>query len=427
MGYLMNIKFTGIILLSGVSCISLCSIESGYAAGFYLTEVGTPSSLGTAGVANPTHTEGADASWSNPAAMSYLDDEQMLVGFQVIVPNIEFSAKSATTTQPVPGIPIQGGNGGNAGVATPVPSVFYVKPLSDEWRFGFSMAGLMGGGYDYGDNFVGRYAIQSVELAGLGITPSLSYRVNDKLALGGGITILYTVFNQEIAVRQPGFSDGKAQFEDLTDWGVQGVLSLTYELSDRALLGVVYRTEADVELEGDIKLRNMVLPLPSKGDAAIDWTNPQWLDVGLRYDVSEQTQIFLNAGWQEWSAFSDNYITIGSNGNTNVLNRNWDDTWYAGVAAKHQLSERSAFNLGISYDSSPVKNKYRTLDMALDEMWKLSAAYGWKGGKLDYSIGVTLYLIDDAPIDQTTQGVRVVGDYDSNSMLFIGGTLRYHF
>jgi long-chain fatty acid transport protein len=423
----MSTKFNRITLLSGISILSLCTIEAGYAAGFYLSEVGTPSSLGTGGVANPTHTDGADTSWSNPAAMSYIDEEELLVGLQVIFPNVEFSAKSATTTKPVPGIPVQGGNGGNAGVVTPVPSVFYVKPLSDDWRFGFSMAGLTGGGYDYGDNFVGRYAIKEVVLAGLGITPSLSYRVNDKLSLGAGVSILYTIMNQEIAMRQPGFSDGNVKFEDLTDWGAQGILSLTYELSDRALLGVVYRSEADVELEGDIKLRNVKLPLPSKGDAAIDWTNPQWLDVGLSYDVSEQTRVFLNAGWQEWSTFSNNYITIGSNGVANVLDRNWDDTWYAGVAAKHKLSDRSIVSLGVSYESSPVEDEFRTMDMALDEMWKLSAAYGWTGGKLDYSIGATLYLIGDAPIDQTAQGVRVVGDYGSNSMLFIGGTLKYNF
>ena len=35
--------------------------------------------------------------------------------------------------------------------------------------------------------------------------------------------------------------------------------------------------------------------------------------------------------------------------------------------------------------------------------------------------------VGDADIDQTSQGVRVAGDFDSNWILFLGGTLRYQF
>ena len=47
-----------------------------YAAGFYLAEVGTPHSLGTAGVANPTNIQSADAAWSNPAGMAFVQQDQ---------------------------------------------------------------------------------------------------------------------------------------------------------------------------------------------------------------------------------------------------------------------------------------------------------------------------------------------------------------
>ena len=232
-----------------IAASSLVCVQFSQAAGFYLTEFGTPASLGTAGVANSTNTFSADTSWANPAAMTYLKDEQMLAGLQVILPKIEFSIDSAGTT---------GGDGGNAGEIAPVPSFFYVRPLSDQWRLGFSVAGTMGGGYNFGDNFVGRYAVKEVELAGLSFTPSLGYRVNDKLSLGAGISFVYTMFDQQIAINNPGpLADGNAKFDDLDDLGAQGVLSMTYELSDRALLGVVYRSEMDTELEGDFKLTNV--------------------------------------------------------------------------------------------------------------------------------------------------------------------------
>ncbi len=55
-----------------VAGLAILLASSAQGAGFYLQELGTPHSLGTAGVANATNTQGADASWSNPAGMVYI-------------------------------------------------------------------------------------------------------------------------------------------------------------------------------------------------------------------------------------------------------------------------------------------------------------------------------------------------------------------
>jgi len=73
------------------------------AAGFYFPEVGTPSSLGTGGVANATNTYGADAAWTNPAGMTALEEDRIFAGLQVVLPKIEFDSSIATG----------GGNDGN--------------------------------------------------------------------------------------------------------------------------------------------------------------------------------------------------------------------------------------------------------------------------------------------------------------------------
>ena len=177
----------------------------------------------------------------------------------------------------------------------------------------------------------------------------------------------------------------------------------------------------------EVKVKNLQLPVTPPSRVDIGWTNPQWIEAGLRYSLSEDTNLFFNAGWQEWSTFSENRIGVDS-GKVQVLDRNWDDTWYAGIALAHRTGSQSQFSLGLSYDSSPVKDKYRTLDFPLDEMWKLSASYGWERKKdLKFALGGTLALIGDAPLDQTAQGVRVVGDYDSNWMAIVGGTIYYAF
>ncbi len=404
-------------------------------AGFYSPSVGTPGSLGTAGVANPTNTRGADASWTNPAGMTGIDRQHILSGLQIVLPSVKFNAESVSNDAILPSRlgPVRGDAGGNAAEIAPIPSFFYVRPLSERLRFGFSSTAPLGGGVDYGRDFVGRYAIRDVTLAGVALTPSLAYRVTDRLSIGAGVSVIYTTLDQSIAIRQgapdPAL-DARVKFEGLDDWGVQGVLGLTYAFSDRLLLGIVYRSEMDTDLKGDVEfagLRNPQLAALLPRDVKISWTNPQWLEAGLRYRMDDRTQLYFNAGWQEWSKFSENELSF-RDGRVVVSDRNWDDTWHAGIAAVRVLSPRSLVSVGLAYESSPVKDEYRTLDFPVDEQWKLSAAYGWQhSDSLYFSLGATLSFVGNAALEQTAQRVTVRGDYDTNFLAVVGGTFRYEF
>ena len=223
--------------------------------------------------------------------------------------------------------------------------------------------------------------------------------------------------------------DGRLDIDDADDVGYQPFFSLNYALNDDLLLGIVYRAEMDVELSGDVKVKNVAVPVGADS-IDIDWKNPQWLEVGLRYDYTDRDTVYLNAGWQDWSVFSNNQLAF-SGGMLNPvaeLERDWKDTWHTGIAYSHRTGRGSIYSLGFSYESSPVDDDDRTFDLPVDEIFKFSAAYAWEGQKnLDFSVGGTLYLVGDAAIDDMSQGVRTKGEFDSNAILFLGGTLRYVF
>jgi long-chain fatty acid transport protein len=219
------------------------------------------------------------------------------------------------------------------------------------------------------------------------------------------------------------------KIEDATDWGYQPYVGLTWQMNDRALLGVVYRAKADVDLNGDLDYRNLVIGKPKADEIDIEWDNPQWLEVGLRYRLSDEDFLFLNGGWQDWSEFGEKN-TLSANGKTTTLNRQWDDTWHAGIAYAHRDRDMRSlgYSVGFSYDSSPVDDEHRTFDLPVDEIYKLSAALLWqRSEKLDLSFGATLYMVGDAEIDLQAQGERVAGKFDRNHVLFLGGNLRYLF
>jgi long-chain fatty acid transport protein len=397
----------------------LLGAQAANAAGFYLSEQGTPGSVGTAGVANPTNTFTADAAWTNPAGMTGMTEDSILTGLVVSTGKVEFDSSVATAG---------GSDGGNSLDTGVIPSFFYTRVLNEKSRFGFSAVAPFGGGLDYGEDFVGRYAVQRVELAGFALTPSYAYQVNDELSLGIGLSFIETTLEQDIALRRllsP--DDGQAKLRDLDDSGVQTILGLTYRLSAETLVGVVYRSEMELELDGNLRIVDT--PLSSaKRDVKIEWDNPQTIEVGVRHRLDDAQTLFFNLGWQEWSAFSESLFTLTSSGVTDLDDRKWDDTWHAGVAYARQLDNKHTYTLGLAHETSPVKDKYRTFDFPVDEMWKFAGSYSWKDvNGFDYALSASLTRFGDAAVDQTEQGVQAKGDFDSYLTLFVGATLRYTF
>ena len=153
------------------------------------------------------------------------------------------------------------------------------------------------------------------------------------------------------------------------------------------------------------------------------------MEVGLSYKLNDEWQLMANADWEEWSEFSDNFMSV-QNGVLNpeaALDRDWKDTWHAGIAAERHTGNR-VYSMGFSYDSSPVSDSKRTIDLPMDEQIKLLAGMGLERTEnLSYAIGVTLMYAGGAKVDQTAQGVRFKGKFDTNFILFVGGTVRYVF
>jgi len=409
----------GIRVWSTAATALLALSQQAGAGGFYISEIGTPGSLGTAGSANPTNNFTADASWTNPAGMTGIKEDHGLAGVQLIIPQNKFDSSIATGG---------GGDGGNAGLVSVVPSHFLVKTLTDDVKLGFSVVGLMGGGLDYGKDFVGRYGAYRAVLAGVAFSPSLAYQVNEDFSIGAGVSAVYTTYDQDIAVLQPGNVDGRVSINQVDDWGFTSFYGLTYQLNDQALIGVVYRPEWDAELEGDVNFSNFVGPTPTANSIDVDWTNPQVLQVGLQYKINDKYTLFVDADWEDWSEFSDNQLSFqGGVLNPVVsIDRNWKDTYHLGIGVVRQWEDQ-IFSIGVGYDSSPVDDDDRTIDLPVDEQLKFSMAYGRSGERFDYSLGATLIYLGDGKVDQTAQGVRFKGEFETNYALFVGGTLRYEF
>ncbi len=396
--------------------------SSASAAGFYITEVGSPLSIGTAGAGNVTNNVGPAAAWTNPAGLTGIEDTVMLASLQAIVPFIKFDPDVAEAG---------GGDGGDAGEVAVVPSFYFAQALSEKWHFGFGFSALQGGGVNFDDDFVGRYAATKVVLTGLGGTWSLGYEVTDRLSVGFGASAIYTTYEQNTSLNlsAQGLPDGKLKVQDADDLGVQPIVGLQYQLSDKILFGLNYRGEYDAKLEGNLKFSRIPegVPLPRQRNIKLDWTNPQWVDAGFRFGEPGGLILSVSGNWQQWSEFSENQIAVDAQAGNAVVkvDRDWDDTWGVAIALG-SVDYYGGWTVGAAYESSPVDDDKRTIDFAVDENWKISGAYGRRteSGRA-WSVGATLQIFDDAEVDQTSQGVRFAGEFSDFYVLYAGFTYAF--
>jgi long-chain fatty acid transport protein len=414
--------------ISLVTVLLLCS-QTTFAGGFYLPEVATPGSVGTAGVANVTNVDDASSAFTNPAGMTALENDEAEAGMEVLIPVMKFDSDIAEAG---------GSDGGNAGDPAVIPGLFVVKGLNENLKLGFAVAAVAGGGLDYGENFVGRYQTYKAALQTVGAGPSLGYKINDKLSIGAGVYMLYSTYNQKIAVNQSffGANDGTIQFQNIDDMSYQWTAGITFQPTDRLLFGFTYLSEADVDLSGDLKTSGLQGAFQNLlGDAdsiTVDFDLPEAFTFGLRYRATENLTLLADSNYQRWSQFSQTNVRIntGPAGETIVtsFDRDWKDTWHVGGALKYHLGENHLVGMGISYDSSPVSNKDRTADLPLDEQFRVAAAYGKNNPTgLSYDFSTSYVYFGKGKMDQTAQGERFKGEFDTNYLVFVAASVNYKF
>lgn len=409
-------------VLAASAFLVAAPLSTATAGGFYINSVGSPGSLGTAASANVTNTWGPDATWANPAGLSAIGERRVMTASgQLLIPFAEFDPSLATAG---------GDDGGSSGDPALIPSFFFAQSLNEDWGFGFGISALQGGGVDYGENFAGRYGAIDVTLTGLAATWSVGHQLTDRFSWGIGASVVQTVFEQTIAVNQGQFEDGRVAFRDLDDVGVQGIFGLQYAFTEKFMFGATYRSEFDANLEGNVKFRNFVIPgVPNRRNLDVDWTNPQWIEAGLRYVTGRGHSFFVSGNWQEWSEFSQNQLTIDTNRNNIVttLDRDWDDTWSIGIGYATKTDTTNGLSFGLRYESSPVDDDKRTIDLPLDESWQVSASYGRFKPDLSsgWSVGTTVAFFGDSEVDQTVQNSRFAGKFNDNIVAFLGLNFRF--
>ena len=407
MHYCKALRTIVIILVAGCMVCFSSQPTPIWAGGLYLQEFGTPS-MGVASAGAEAVAVDASTAWHNPAGMTRLDGKQLMVVGGLAYSRVKFDQ--------APGNIVSGGNGGDAGGPAPIGGAFYSQSLSENLKLGISLYSISGALLDYDNSWVGRYQCQEVSIFTVTMNPSIAYRVNDWLSIGGGPAVVYGELDLEVAA-PPTDGTGKVEL-DGDDWEVGFNGGILVDFNERTRLGLLYFSGWNLEFSGDIKIQG--LGITAGTDTELDM--PQMVRLGAYHEINNRLALLGTVAWEEWSDLDKVNISTGSGGA--ALDKNWDDVWHFAAGIHYRLAQPMLLQFGIAYDTSPVDSDDRTADMPIDRQIRYAC-----GVQYEYSDNVTLgtqfeYIdMGDAEIE----GVLLNGDYKTNEIYVLAINVNWKF
>jgi len=402
-----------------------------HGAGFALMEHSVPG----IGRSYAGATVGADLESSiyyNPAGIAAAEGTSVAIGSHLLMTSVDFDGGSSYPA--LGGLPVQGGDGGEAGVNTPIPNVYAVMPLGDGVAFGLGLFVPFGLAVDYNEGWVGRYHALESSMETLNINPTLAWQVSDNLSLGVGLSAQYAEATLSSAIDfgtiadvGPGVIDGKGEMTG-DDWGYGFDIGLIYTLTPDSRIGLTYRSAIEHTIDGNARFN---VPAPVAGIQALgvfvdttgsaDVDTPATATLGYAQQMGDSFALMVDLAWTEWSSFDELRVTYDSLQPDSVTDESWNDAWRISVGGEYYATDAWTVRGGAAFDESPVPDvAHRTPRIPdSDRIW-LTTGLGYRASEnVVIDFGYAHVFIEEAEVNLLSEtGDNLVGDYSGSADVF---------
>lgn len=397
--------------------VAFTGVSEAQASGFQLREQ-SAEGLGNAFAGQTAKAYNLSTVYYNPAGMTRLEGDQIAGTATWIAPVAKFSG-SATTPL---GASISGGNGGDGIKDAAVGSVFAMWDYRPDLKFGLAISAPFGLRSDYEEDWVGRYhAIQS-EVTNINVTPSIAYRVNDNLSIGGGLQIGYTKarLTQAVNLTALGQPDGKGTVEG-EDLGYGFDVGVLYEFTPQTRVGVNWRSQMSYTLDGDAHFQvpaavPILVPSLRNSDATANLTTPDTVSFGIYHELSPHWAVMSDIAWTNWSTFDELRVKYADGRADGVTTENWHDTWFFSLGTTYTMDPQNKFHFGVAYDQAPMDDEDRTARIPDANRYWLALGYTHDfSPNFQASLSYAHIFADKVDINETTATAgTLTGEYDAH-------------
>lgn len=350
------------------------------------------SGAGTAYAGRASSALDASTIYGNPAGLSKLKGTQVSGGMAAVHANVDIKQTGGTA---------RGSNKGDMVPFAAVPFGYFATEIDENWAFGLGVYVPFGVISDYEKGFAGRSQGLYSEVRVITVQPTVSYKFNDRIAVGFGPTInridgeLTRAVDANFSQVNPLYPDlgqGKSKVKG-DDMGYGYNLGVMIDLSDRTTWGLTYHSKVKYKLDGDITVSGLspqFIGLAQQNGAnikngkfkgSLDFTTPESIDTSVTHRLNDQWTVHAGATWTRWSRLEN--IEPLAKGNaidtsSSKEELKWADTWSFSAGAEYQLNPEVALRAGLAWDESPTNNDYRNVRIPVSDRMIFGMGVGWK-------------------------------------------------
>lgn len=313
--------------------LSLFCSPLAQASALYFYEIGTEDTA-LAGAGQAARAQDASTIVTNPAGMTRLPDHMFTGGLQAMDGDVSYTLEDETGRK----------SPGDIMRFFPNASAFYAQKVNDDLYAGIGLYGNYGLGIDFG-NWSGDRLIKKSTMVAMTLSPSLAYKLSDRVSVGGSVNVNYGFLSLTRNV------DGNDEKEKDHDWAMSYRLGLLMELTDQTRAGIAWtsKTEFDFDIDGKARFPNLPnveydLPISAQVRA------PQQIMLSLVHDINKQWSVMGDLGWQDWSQFGAPQITVV--GQEVDKSSRLKDSWHTALGVQFRPTEQWRLNAGVAFDST---------------------------------------------------------------------------
>lgn len=377
-----------------------------HASALYFYEIGTEDTA-LAGAGQAARAQDASTIVTNPAGMTRLPDHMFTGGLQALGGDIDYQLDNSAQRSP-----------GNVMNVMPNASSFYSQKINDDLYAGIGLYGNYGLGIDFG-NWAGERLIKKSTLMAMTLSPSLAYKLSDRVSIGASANINYGFLSLTRDV------DGVDDKQKDHDWAMSYRLGLLMQLTDQTRAGVTWnsKTEYDFNIYGKARLPNLPnvqydLPITAQVNA------PQQIMLSLVHDIDKQWSVMGDLGWQDWSEFGAPQITVV--GQQVDKNSRMKDTWHTALGVQYRPTEQWRLNAGVAFDSTPYKDQSDVaMTIPTGDEWRFGTGAQYQITSAS-NIGVAVEYLHMQSSKVQSPGI-FQGSYDHPYLWFTSVNYSYQF
>lgn len=406
-------RFVTVLCASGLIVVS----TQASASGFQLWEQ-DGASVGNYHAGYAAEANDASVAWYNPAGIPRIQNQQVVIGASAILSDFKYKGSVGVSERtplvifnPGPSItfPVVTNTFNNVtaqgGTFNVVPNLHYVAPISDWIGFGFSIDVPFGLKTSYGSSTPLKYAATLTSIRVVDISPSLGFKITDKASLGVGFDIqrAYAEFNSVAALINPQFlppippppkvvlpafdTDSTNKAND-TGYGFR--LGFLYEFTPCTRVGLSYHSQVVHHFSGTSRFEGPINEIVNQGQSIVSsraTTNvklPPYTALSVFNKISPNWALMGTLIYTQWNTFktlSLNQVAgVVDTGtipapSTNIdveIPENYHNTWNLSLGANYYPTDTIILRGGIGFDQSPVRNKYRNVQLPDGDRYALA-------------------------------------------------------